>query len=226
MARLKRSEFRFRKHDKVGTEGAEEDQEFLSDCFYDRGDLKILSDTTRPECIVLGRTGSGKSALLIKFDEEVQNVFRLEPESLSLQYLSNSIILRYLNDLGVNLNLFYKLLWRHVFAVELIRAKFVMNTESDKQSFLQRMSDLIRGNRPKEKAIKYLTEWGESFWQDTEYRIREVTSKLESDVNASLGAKAGPCPWVGRQARRSSAVRGASISFGAIRCSQLRFGIV
>jgi hypothetical protein len=190
VGKLKKSQFRFRKNETVGAEGAEQDEEFLGDCFYDQGDLDALRDCAKPTCIVVGRTGAGKTALLMELVDKEEHAIQLEPESLSLQYLSNSTILKYLDDLGVNLDLFYKLLWRHVFAVELIKEKWKIKSEADKNGFLQWVLSLLPKNKAREKAINYLVEWGQKFWEDTEYRIHEVTHKLEEDVKASLGAKA------------------------------------
>lgn len=191
MAKLSKSQFQFQKRDKVGAEGAEHDTDFLADCFHDVGDLDVLRDCSRFERIVVGRTGSGKTALLIKLSEAEGNAVWIEPESLSLRYLANSTILSYLTDLGVELDLFYRLLWKHVFAVELIKARFKIDSESAKRNFLQRVYASFFGNKNKEKAMKYLVEWGESFWKNTDYRIKEVTKKLESDIRSNLGVKSG-----------------------------------
>lgn len=191
MPKLKKSEFQFRKHDSVGSADAEEDA-FLSTCFYDSGDLEAARNPHNFKRIVLGRTGSGKTALLRMLAQSEENHVWLEPESLSLQYLSNSTILRFLSELGVNLDLFYRLLWKHIFAVELIKLRFRIKTEDDKRSFLHRIYGSFFGDKKKEKAVQYLTEWGEHFWKDTEYRIKEVTSKFESDINSKVGIDGKP----------------------------------
>jgi len=189
MGRLKKSQFVFRRNETIGAAGAEQDDEYLGDCFYDRGDLARLKDTANPSCVVIGRTGTGKTALFKRLRTEEGHVIELDPDSLSLHYLSDSSVLRRLEVLGVNLSLFYKLLWRHVFAVELIKAKYGMRTEAETRTRWQQFLDLFRKDRAKERAVNYLIEWGKSFWEDTEYRVKEVTSKLESEVKASVGAK-------------------------------------
>lgn len=188
MARLKREQFRFRRHDRIGAEGAEEDSEFLFDCFVDTGDIDILADTTSAQRIVIGRTGSGKSALLLMLRERQENVAWLEPEKLALQYIANSTIIRRLTELDINLDIFYRLLWRHIFAVELIRLKYNVRSDSDQKRFLERIRQVFSSDRRRNAALDYLIQWGEHFWEDTEYRIHEVTSKLEREVKASLGA--------------------------------------
>jgi len=191
MAKLTTAKFRFRKHDRIGANAAEEDTEYLSKCFVDTGDLGILEDTTDTRSILLGRTGAGKTALLEKVAERNEHVVAIDPEHLSLAYLSNSTIIRYLTDLDVDLDLFYRLLWRHVFAVELIKERFRITTEDEKKSWINRIFGQFLGNKRKEAAMQYLIDWGQHFWQETEYRIKEVTRKLESDIKAKMGVKVG-----------------------------------
>jgi hypothetical protein len=190
LAKLRRSDFVFCLHDTIGAEGAEEDRDFLSDCFIDDGDLAALRDTQSPYRIVVGRTGVGKTALLLKLKELEEHVAWVEPDSLALQYIANSTILRRLEELGVDLDIFYRLLWRHILAVELIRLRYRLRSESDQQQLLRSLYDRLFRDRNKKAALQYLVKWGESFWEDIEYRVHEVTEKLERDVEASLAGSA------------------------------------
>lgn len=178
-------QFKFLKHDNIGAADAIDDK-FLSDCFVDTGDMAILADCEDPRSIVVGRTGSGKTALLKILEEKHQKVIDIPPESLSLSYISNSTILNFVAELGVNLDIFYRLLWRHVFTVELLKNHFQVNSEEEKRSFLQKLGDLFKDQKEK-KALEYLENWGKEFWQETEYRIKEITNKLESEIQANIG---------------------------------------
>jgi len=180
--------FKFRKHASIGAAAAEEDSKFLAECFVDNGDLEPLIDCTDRRRIVLGRTGAGKSALLRRLGEEV-NVIVISPEALSFNYLTNSTILQFFLEAGVKLDLFFKLLWRHVFTVELLRHRYDLKTRTETANFIERLKTHLVHDAHKERAIKYLTQWGEQFWEDTEYRIREVTSKFENDLKAGASAK-------------------------------------
>lgn len=189
MGTLNRSQFKFQKHDHVGCPGAEEDYEYLDDCFVDVGDLAVLRDPANSLRVIVGRTGSGKTALLEKLRRTEKHCASLDPRNLALQYLENSTIIRYLEELGVRLEIFYRLLWRHILAVELIKLKYDIHNEQGQQTFLQRLTGLFRNDRQKAEALNYLVEWGQSFWKETEARVHEVTSRLESDLKSSLGAR-------------------------------------
>lgn len=63
------SEFKFRKHGNIGAHGAEEDTEFLEHCFVDNGHLDLLLESRNIKHIVVGRTGTGKTALLQEIEK-------------------------------------------------------------------------------------------------------------------------------------------------------------
>ena len=185
--RKKEPEYVFRRHASIGAADAEDDSKFLSSCFVDTGDLDVLRDCENPKRIVVGRTGVGKSALLKQLCNMEDHVIELPPEVLSLNYICNSDILNFFETAGVKLDIFYQLLWRHVFSVELLRHKYGIRDERSKNGFLERMRGIFSRDKNKEKAIEYLQQWGEKFWQETEYRIKEFTAKLESDLKAQVG---------------------------------------
>ena len=56
--------FVFSRHDDIGAAGAEDDSQFLSECFVDTGDVAVLLDHGDPKSVIVGRTGTGKTALL------------------------------------------------------------------------------------------------------------------------------------------------------------------
>ena len=136
----KSDKFIFKKHDVIGYADAIEDSEFLDSCFVDRGDIAILTRCEDPRGVVVGRTGSGKTALLQRIKNSEERAIEVKPESLALSYISNSTILNFLFELGVHLDVFYKLLWRHVFSVEIIKHYFKIHCEADKATFLQKIT--------------------------------------------------------------------------------------
>lgn len=180
--------FKFRSNDHIGAADAESDQAFLKDCFIDTGHLEILSDCHDHRRIILGRTGAGKTALLQRLSEQ-DRVINVKPESLALAYISNSTILQFVHSLEVSLDTFFKLLWRHVFTVEVIKAHFKLDSSEAKDSFFDWVKNQFSDKRRQhQKALAYLEHWGSKFWEQTDYRIEELTKKLESDLRGSIEA--------------------------------------
>ena len=189
------SEFRFRKTDTIGTASAEDDAEFLRTCFVETEDYDVLKNTTDIRQIVLGRTGSGKSAMFERLKQEYHDrVISIEPDHLALTYVSNSSVIGYFSNLGVNLDPFYKLLWRHVFTVEVLRTHFEAQASREGGGFWRLLSERFRDSTRRDKnarqAVEYLQQWGEKFWLETEYRVKEITGKLEKDLTDSLSTSA------------------------------------
>lgn len=180
--------FRFRKGASIGEPDAESDDHFLSQCFVDTGDYGTLVDCGNPHRIIVGRTGAGKSALIQHLIQNEENVIEISPDNLSLNYISNSDIITTLEKAGVKLDLFYTLLWKHVFATELLKRKYnLANEEKTNFWFSNFLPSLKKKDQSKERALEYLKDWGDKFWQETEYRVKEVTQKLERDIKAQLG---------------------------------------
>ncbi|MFV1849263.1 MAG: P-loop ATPase, Sll1717 family [Thalassospira sp.] len=177
-----------RKNVKIGAATAEEDQAMLQDCFIDNGDLDLLLDVEQPESIIVGRTGTGKSALLSMVENSGKDCMRVNLEELSLNYIENSSVIRSLENSGVNLDLFYQLLWRHVIAVEIIRCKFNIISDSTNRTFFTKIFEKLRGDRNKERTIEYLERFGDKFWLETEERIKEITNNFEKEIHASVEA--------------------------------------
>ena len=194
MAKATHSEFKFRKSDTIGAASAEDDTEFLEKCFVETDEYEILKDIDDIRRVVLGRTGSGKSALFERLKQEEQDrVIVLEPHELALTYVSNSSVIRYFSELGVNLDPFYKLLWRHVLTIEVLRMHFgpqAANPDGGIWAFLnEKFSGQSRRDKDAKQAIQYLRKWGGKFWSEAEYRVKEITSKMENDLSGQLGAE-------------------------------------
>jgi len=126
--------------------------------------------------------------LLLELRRSEDRCISVEPESLALVYISNSTILQFFSELGVKLDIFFKLLWRHVFTVEILKYHFKIDTEEAKAKFWDAIKNMFR-DKKHAKAVEYLRTWGESFWEETEYRIKELTTTLENSLKAEASAK-------------------------------------
>lgn len=187
--------FKVRKGINVGGLAAETDP-LLNEAFVDLGYLDRLTDTNDPAFLILGRTGSGKTALIRQIRKASSSqVSVLDPEELSMQYLHNSV-LRTIAGWGVNLDIFYKYLWRHVCILELIRMRY--GDAEDVPSRIQQifpLNQLFRRDERKTRQLsqEYLRDYGEGYWITTDTRIKKITSEFEQKLtsDARLAAAFG-----------------------------------
>ena len=195
--------FKFKKHDHIGALAAEQDTQFLESCFVDTGAYALAQAADDNRVIIVGRTGTGKSAILRMLESRHRNrVIRIEPENLALAYVSNSTVLSFFSDIGVNLDPFFKLLWRHVITVELLNHHLQDPNGQSSTNLLARLRALFSSDtkvdRERRDAVAYLEKWGQSFWKDTEFRVKEITSSVEKQLKAAIGAHASTAGLGGR----------------------------
>lgn len=185
----KNFKFRFSKHLLLGTPDAETDRN-LNRVFIDTGDYEVLQDVDNPKCIIVGRTGSGKSALIKRLLDNEEKVARIAPEAMSLKFLSNSTILDYFRSMGIKLNFFYKVLWKHVFIVEILKL-YLGDTTQKKQSLFQSLWSRIntggKSDVTKKAALQYFDAWSDEFWLKTEHRVKMLEHDLEKKFCAETG---------------------------------------
>lgn len=176
----------------LGKAAAEDDDEYISDCFVDTGLIGRLLSPNSSTAIVVGRTGSGKSAIVRRIKESGQNVCEISPENLSLGYLADSWLLNFLTENNFDLSLFYQQLWRHVIVVELLKFYEELDNSQKYNSFLSRANELFRDQSGKRRAFEYLTKYGGNFWSDTDQRIKQITEEFERQVELEAGANFKP----------------------------------
>ncbi len=182
-----KGKFVFRRNDTIGAAAAEEDRSFLQDCYVDTGDIEYLLDCKNPLRVIVGRTGAGKTALMLRLSDHVHNVIELSPHSLSLNYIANNGVIAFFEEAGVNLALFYGLLWKHILVVELLKKKFKICDEDSQKQYQRKVRDLLfKKDKNKEMAVEYLEKWGDKFWLTTEERIKELTTKIEKSLSGSV----------------------------------------
>lgn len=174
---------------RLGDLEAETDIELLSETFIDNGELPLLEDVQRAESIIVGRTGAGKSALLIELASRAHAFKILDPNDISVRFLESSDIIQFFETIGVNLDLFYKLLWRHILTIELLKIRYSLKSETDSNGVWQRLTGLVERDEAKKKSLSYFKEWGGKFWLETEEQLKEITEKLSKDIKTGFGAE-------------------------------------
>ena len=116
-------EFRFSSGMAFGMAAAEQDS-LLPDCFFPTTFYHIVRNIADPRSGLIGRSGSGKTAILERLKLDGFRTVSINPEELAFRYLGSSDLIQALRESGVNLDYFYKLLWRHVFIVEILKHRF------------------------------------------------------------------------------------------------------
>ena len=186
-------EFRFSPGMRFGMAAAEQDS-LLSDCFFPTSAYQLIRDIEDPRCGLIGRSGSGKTAILEQLKSDKFRTVSVKPEELAFRYLGNSDLIQALRESRVNLDFFYKLLWRHVFVVEILKHRF---PDEARQSglvwqLIERIRRSVKPDQARERAIKYLDDWGATVLQEPHERVQEIHQSFERRLKAKLGVDG---PW-------------------------------
>ena len=181
-----------RKNIELGKLDAETDS-FLDSCFYKaevfKGIINFDNSEQNPDFtrrIIVGRTGSGKTALLkqILNDEHIRNHETIEAENTVFEHIQNNVFISTLMEKDIDLRAFYKSLWLHVLLIKVIQILYKKSYDS----FFDFVKSLIGKEkvsyRP-ELADEYLERFKDHFFNNNV--ITEITNKLQDDLSCKLG---------------------------------------
>lgn len=191
--RNRREPFRFKPGFTIGGVAAETDP-LLAACFVSTDCFEAASNINDARCAIIGRAGTGKTAILDELKRRhAGNTITIDPEALAFQFLGKSEMIRALRTNGVNLDYFYKLLWRHILVVEILKHYFP--AESKQSSRISQLAAAIKQRLkpdPAEKrAVEYLDQWDATVLQPTHERIQEIHNNLSKRIRAKIGFNGG-----------------------------------
>ena len=174
----------------VGSANAESDDEFLFQCFVSHSAVNECTRSQSPGMIVSGRTGSGKTAILRHVKATyTDSAVEIDPSEMSMNYVSNSDSLRFVDAVGGDIDLLFQVLWKHVLCLEFIRLRWqVTNTEKSKHWFYCIVNNFSRDDR-KKKAVEYLRQWEGKFWITVDQNVKEITERVENELSVEFGAE-------------------------------------
>lgn len=178
----------FKNNDQIGSLDAESDT-FLEECFLESNVYtslrKFERDVDFTKRIIVGRTGSGKTAILKELakDPIVKQHAIIEAESTVFEHINNNVFISQLLNNGIDLRVFYKSLWIHVLIVKVIELTFSSN-----KSFFEKMQTLVGGKKKRynlELAQEYVSKYSGNFFN--EKIVSEITEKMQSELTGTLG---------------------------------------
>jgi len=174
---------------RIGNISAEADEEFLFKCFVDVAALSELRQADSPKMLLLGSTGSGKTAIIRKIERDSESSSLIQLDEMALDYLGNSDVIQFLISIEVNLDLFFQALWKHVILIEFIRIKSQVSDESKSRFIFSQIFNSFSKDQRKQRGLDYLQKWESKFWISMDENIRQITQRLEESVNAELGVE-------------------------------------
>jgi hypothetical protein len=186
-----KSAITLRAGESIGAAAAEQDHAYLKHCFVKLPIIDLLKDANDPHCILLGRTGAGKSAILWHLEQTVSQASRIDPAEASFEYVAYSTIVRYFTELGVELHVFYQYLWKHIIVIHVIRECLNVKTEEGFNMLLEKLRVYVLRDQKKSVVIKYLERWNQGFWIDAEEVSKEITTTVAEKLSAELGISVG-----------------------------------
>ena len=165
----------------IGTIDAERDI-FLDDYFLETqvfDDLTCFDedDFSFTKRVIVGRTGSGKTALLKKINA-LSNIksSSVEAESMIFEHIKNNVFINELIASSIDIRVFYKSLWLHVLLIKIIELLY------PKDDLMATLKGLFSDKH--KLARDYVDIFEANFFNDN--IISEITNKMQSELSASV----------------------------------------
>lgn len=180
------SSYVFKDDSIIGNLEAETDI-FLKECFVQTPAFEMLKnfDSSSQDFfkrIIVGRTGTGKTALLKQLEDSssISVCSVIEAEKTIFEHIKNNRFISKLTENEIDLRIFFKALWFHVILVKIIE----LSTE--KSNLLQIFFQSGDKIEHKEKIQNYYDTYKDTFFEDE--ALTEITKRFSSqlEVNANF----------------------------------------
>jgi ABC-type transport system involved in cytochrome bd biosynthesis fused ATPase/permease subunit len=100
----------------IGSIAAENVGKFLKEAFVAHLAMRSLVDLETPKMVLVGRTGSGKSAILLEIEKSnPDSSRRIEANDVAMDHLFNTNIVAWLTQNDFHIDKFLDVIWNHVF---------------------------------------------------------------------------------------------------------------
>jgi hypothetical protein len=183
----KKSKIKLKPGASIGELAAEQDSKFLADAFINHPAADALKDVRSHQSLLLGRAGSGKSAILLHIEANVERVTRINPRDVAFQYMGTSAVIQQITELGVDLHNLYEYLWTHVVTLHITREFLGANSEEGLRGLIYRLKERVLRDPKREIAVRYLEQHAENFFLGIEKVSSEITEKISNKLAAEIG---------------------------------------
>ncbi|KKW80380.1 hypothetical protein AAV97_05030 [Acinetobacter sp. Ag2] len=167
----------------IGTIDAESDF-FLEEYFFETQVFNDLTSFNESEFsftkrVIVGRTGSGKTALLKKINS-LKNMrsITIEAESMIFEHIKNNVFINSLIENDIDIRIFYKSLWLHVLLIKVIELCL------PRDNLLKSLQALVVEKN--KLAAEYVDTFCDNFFNDN--IISEITNKMQRELSATIGS--------------------------------------
>ena len=173
----------------IGNASAENDSEFLFESFVQNPVMANYADGKVEKNFVIGRTGSGKTAILRMVEKSAASSSELDVYELSMTYVANSDVFAFLDNMGADLSLFFQYLWRHILLSRFIQERFGVDDQTNSFRFFDNITEFFKKETKRSRALKYIEAWRDKLWLDTDEIVREVSSRTEKQIEGEIGGE-------------------------------------
>lgn len=163
-----------------------EREEDLDSYYVDNDYYQSAISPDSKKSFFVGRTGVGKTAILEKVRRGTtpkRNIISIDPEDFAFKIMERNWILDKLTDLKINLDLFYKTMWKYIFTTEILKEIYGRKEKNwFQEQILKWSSDPVAV-----RAYKFLQKNNEldsglSFNE----KIEKIINKLQQSVEAKV----------------------------------------
>ena len=166
-----------------------ENDTLLKEVFVTTEIYQMIVDKTDQNCFIVGRTGSGKSALFEKLEEDwPDQVVRINPAQLAIPHVLNLKDFRSANP-GQNFQRFWSVLWEHVIVTKILQHR--ISNKYARKNFLRSIIEQFDSDNKHQSFVDYVDRFESIFWADGKTQVEEIIKSQAGggNVEASLGHK-------------------------------------
>ena len=168
-----------------------EREEKLDSYYVNNVHLESAINENSKKSFFVGRTGIGKTAILKQVEKKTEkNIISIDPEDFAFKIIARSQILEKLTLCKINLDLFYKTMWKYIFVTEVLKEIY----GNQRKSWIKRQITKLQGMSTNPSALrvyKFLFEndeldSGSSFNEKIEKIVRKLEHSIEGSINLGV----------------------------------------